>query len=104
MIKFEMVDTAEDFESLKAYAEVENEHIDEVNDKVEGVGVWYNCLNFNNPDGEAIRDSVIWDEVSKKVWRISDTEGDLVFGEPRTNKFIQYCLKQWERLLQKNLA
>lgn len=102
MIKFEVVDTAENFDSLKAYADVFNDHIDEVNDKVEGVGVWYNCLNLNNPRGRAIRDSVIWDAKSKKIWQIRSTEGDLVYGEPETNDFIQYCLRQWKRLLQKN--
>lgn len=102
MIKFEIADTAKTLDSLKAWADVMNEHIDEVNDEKENVGIWYNHLHYGKAgDKPSIVSVIIWDAETKKIWRIYDTDGNVQYDTEKANNLIQYSLQQWAKLFEK---
>lgn len=105
MIQFCRIETGiTDREDLAAWAEVFNNHIDEMNDDKKGVGVWYNTLDYNKDmvnHKPYIRSSFIYDENKGNVWEIYSDQGAVAYGTEEANNLIQYSLKQWKRLIKK---
>lgn len=105
MIQFCRIETGiTDREDLAAWAEVYNNHIDEMNDDKKSVGVWYNTLDYNKDmvnHKPYIRSSFIYDESKGNVWQIYSDQGAVAYGTDEANTLIQYSLKQWKRLIKK---
>lgn len=90
---------------LAPWAEVYNNHIDEMNADRTGVGCWYNTINYNADmvnHKPYIRQSFIWDEKTGNVWEIYSDQGSVAYGTEEANNLNQYALKQWKRLVKKN--
>ena len=114
-IQFSKVEDIKSHESLEAWAEVNNAHIDEVRQE-DYFGLMYFSYKYFSENGKDIRklsNIVIWDKMKNTAWciglydYISDKERCRVLCEENSKEYNQlkdYAISQWARLAHKYIG
>ena len=114
-IQFSKAEDVKSHESLEAWAEVNNVHIDEVRQE-DYFGLMYFSYKYFSENGKDIRklsNIVIWDKMKNTAWciglydYISDKERCRVLCEENSKEYNQlkdYAISQWARLAHKYIG
>ena len=114
-IQFSKAEDIKSHESLEAWAEVNNAHIDEVRQE-DYFGLMYFSYKYFSENGKDIRklsNIVIWDKMKNTAWciglydYISDKERCRVLCEENSKEYNQlkdYAISQWARLAHKYIG
>lgn len=114
-IQFSKVEDVKSYESLNAWAEVNNVHIDEVRQE-DDFGLMYFSYKYFSENGKDIRklsNIVIWDKMKNTAWciglydYINDKECRRVLCEENSKEYNQlkdYAISQWARLAHKYIG
>ena len=114
-IQFSKAEDIKSHESLEAWAEVNNVHIDEVRQE-DYFGLMYFSYKYFSENGKDIRklsNIVIWDKMKNTAWciglydYISDKERCRVLCEENSKEYNQlkdYAISQWARLAHKYIG
>ena len=106
MIQFFSEDDVKTREALKAWAEVSNNHIDDVlydQESISNVGIMYRTLSLlpKNSDYYIVQCYVIWDKQAGKVWIIHDSDGPVKSYTEKAYFLKKYAVAQWKKLIEK---
>ena len=114
-IQFSKAEDIKSHESLEAWAEVNNVHIDEVRQE-DYFGLMYFSYKYFSENGKDIRklsNIIIWDKMKNTAWciglydYISDKERCRVLCEENSKEYNQlkdYAISQWARLAHKYIG
>lgn len=114
-IQFSKVEDVKSYESLNAWAEVNNAHIDDIRQE-DYFGLMYFSYKYFSENGKDIRklsNIVIWDKMKNNAWciglydYINDKECRRVLCEENSegyNQLKDYAINQWARLAHKYIG
>jgi hypothetical protein len=114
-IQFSKVEDVKSHESLEAWAEVNNVHIDEVRQE-DYFGLMYFSYKYfskNGVDTKQLYKIVIWDKMKNNAWSIgmydyiNDKECRCVLCDENSKEYNQlkdYAINQWSRLAHKYIG
>lgn len=102
MIKY---DKHTEVNSLSAFADVENFHMDDVLASYEGIGIFYRTLTKELTEGDyyIVKSFTIWDEKKREAWVIYDTNGRVRSDSKEYHNLSKFARKQWKNLCNKRV-
>ena len=89
-----------DVTSIKAFADIDNHHIDEVIVDEPNM-MAYATLDYNKGPEKHVREYVIWNKENHKAYVIYNTEGSVKVDSPDGKKFQNYVFRQIDCLKDK---
>lgn len=90
-------------EALKAFADIERHHLDDIIHEDEKIGGLYRCLHLVPPESDyyMVREFIIWDKIAQKAWVIYDDRGPVKSCTEEYHLLNKFARQQWKKLVEK---